>query len=310
MKRWRNRDQGATGDPAARVSTTRSATPELRGSADPEIFYPGTLAELLQIRRRHEKALVYAGGTYFVSQRAGRFVQLPSQVISLQDVEEIRRISRSERFIEIGAATPLLEILKLGHSHIPDALRSAITHIGPPAIGGLATLGGNLAIPGRLMTSTPVLALMDARAELRRQGSSRWVPVIRLHRADGSLELAQTEVIARIRVPLFPWDVQEFRRFGSELAPESNPLSFCGLAQIGNGIVEEIRIVGSAGQRMMLRNKEVEADLVGRRLPLAEREIRATVDAYGGVSQGLNPIQRDRFHRLIQWFLLTLKRTN
>ena len=156
------------------------------------------------------------------------------------------------------------------------------------------------------MTATPVLALLDARVELRRHGNARWVPVVRLHGSDGSIDIAEGEIISRIRVPLYPWNVQTFRRFGSLMAPQSHPLAFCGLARVSNGILEELRVVGSTGQSEMLRYKEIESELIGRRLPLAEREIRTAVDAFGE-SDTLDTIQQDRFQRLIQWFLLNIE---
>ena len=272
-----------------------------------KVYFPETLGELLQVHRKEPEALVYAGGTFILSQRSSRFVELPPTVISLQDVEELKRISRTERYVELGSMVPIRQIIGLGDSNIPKALHDALRHIGPPAVTGLATLGGNLAVPGRVMTGVPVLTLLDARAELRRQGGARWLPVGRIHRADGSLDLHENEVITRIRIPLYPWTTQVFRRFGSELAPDSNPLTFCGLVRANNGIVEDLRIIGSAGHPQLLRNKSMETELVGRRLPLPEREVQQAVDAYGDSDEALSSIQSDRFRRLVQRFLLNLR---
>ncbi len=272
-----------------------------------EVYFPETVGELLQIQRRHPDALIYAGGTYILSQRTGRFVELPPTVISLQEVEDLRRISRTERHIELGSMVPIRHIIDLGHQNIPRALFDALRLVGPPAVTGLATIGGNLAVAGRIMTGVPVLTLLDARAELRRQGGARWLPVGRIHRVDGSLDLHADEIITRIRIPLFPWTMQVFRRFGSEIVPDSDPLAFCGLARTSNRILEDLRITGSAGHPRMIRNKSMEAELVGRRLPLSEREVHLAVDAYGEADDELSSIQRDRFRRLARWFLSSVR---
>lgn len=271
------------------------------------VYFPETLGELLQIYRREPDSLVYGGGTFILSQRVGRFVDLPPSVISLQEVEELRRVARSERYVELGAMVPIRQIIRLGENNVPRALHEALRHIGPPAVTGLATLGGNLSVAGRIMTAVPVLTLLDCRVELRRQGGSRWLPVGRLHRADGSLDMQPFEIVTRIRVPLYPWTTQVFRRFGNELAPDSSPLTFCGLARANNRILEELRLIGSAGQPPMLRNKSMEAELVGRRLPLSERDVRTALESAGSPDEELSPIQRDRFRRLLQWFLLGLR---
>ena len=272
----------------------------------PKVYYPDTLSELLQLHRRSPTALLYAGGTYILSQRPGRFLELPSIVLSIQDVEELRRVSRTERMIELGAGMTIAEILQLGQQNIPPALYGALGSIGPPAVRGIATIGGNLAVPARLMTAVPVLMLLDARIELRRHGGVRWLPLSRVHLPDGRLDFKPGEVITRIRVPLQPWSGELFRRFGTELSPESEPLTVCGLVRVSNGIVEEIRLNGTASGRILLRSRTMEAELVGRRIPLSHRDVESAGEAFGELPTQLTDIQRDRFMRLLKWFLLNI----
>jgi xanthine dehydrogenase small subunit len=274
---------------------------------DTAVHFPVTLSELLQMYRRAPEALLYAGGTYVLSNRPGRFLALPETVISMQDVEELGRVSRTERMIELGAGMTISRALQLGVQNLPPALFAALGTIGPPAVQGIATLGGNLAIPARLMTSVPVLILLDARIELRRQGGVRWLPVSRFHLSDGRLDIKPGEVITRIRVPLQPWSGQMFRRFGTELSPESDPLTVCGLVRVSNGIVEEIRLNGTASGRTLLRSRTMEAELVGRRIPLSFREVESAGEAFGELPAQLTDIQRDRFMRLLTWFLLNIQ---
>ena len=274
----------------------------------PTVYFPDALSELLQLYRRSPTALLYAGGTHILSQRAGRFLELPSTVLSIQDVEGLRRVSRTERMIEMGSGMTIAQVLLLGEHNIPRALYAALNSIGPPAVRGIATIGGNLAIPARLMTAVPVLILLDARIELRRQGGVRWLPVSRFHLPDGRLDLKPGEVITRVRVPLQPWSGQMFRRFGTELSPESEPLTVCGLVRVSNGIVEEIRLNGTASGRTLLRSRTMEAELVGRRIPLSHREVESAGEAFGELPAELTNIQRDRFTRLLTWFLLNIPR--
>ena len=98
-----------------------------------------------------------------------------------------------------------------------------------------------------------------------------------------------------------------FRRFGTELSPESEPLTVCGLVRVSNGIVEEIRLNGTASGRTLLRSRTMEAELVGRRIPLSYREVESAADAFGELPGGLSDIQRDRFMRLLTWFLLNIQ---
>ncbi len=273
----------------------------------PRIYFPDTLNEVLHILKRTPEALIYAGGTYVLGRRQGRFVELPDAMVSLQDVQDLRRTARTERTIDIGATVPLAEIVRLGPDHLPRVLFQAATRMVPPAVRGLATLGGNLAVPDGLMTSISVLSLLDARVETRRLGHTRWTSISQLHTANGGLSIDPGTLISRVRVPLSNWNHSSFFRDGNELLPETEPLTFCALARTGNGILEDLRVAATVGGPQLIRDKNAEGELAGRRLPIPLREARAFAAEVAGPAQQLSSLQRYRLVQLAVAFVRGLR---
>jgi CO/xanthine dehydrogenase FAD-binding subunit len=266
------------------------------------VYYPETASELVQLYRRKPSAGVCAGGTFLFS---GRHSGNIGDIISLQNIEELARVSRTERYIELGSAATLAQISEIGAPHIPEALIAAIESVGPAWVRNVATIGGNVCTASPILTLVPVLQVMDCKVELRRQGHSRWIPIGRFHPLEGGTALRESEVLTRIRLPISSWDVQVFRKFGRETDPRPQALTFCGLAKTGKGVLEDFRFIFSTGESIPVRNKELEAEIAGRKLPLSEREFEVLFDGMDDLffEASLAGIQLYRARNLIRWFV-------
>ena len=277
-----------------------------RGDSNLTVYRPRGLSTVLQMLKRDPSTPLVSGGTYLTPD------ELPAaapgnKIISIHAVEEISRVTRSERFIELGAVVTVREILALGTKVIQAPLSTALHAIGTPPVQSLATIGGNLCARDRTLSLAPVLQLLEAQVELRRQGNARWIPAGRLRSSDGSLALEEGEIVTRIRVPLATWDRTLFWQSGS---PGSNDLNYhavSAVARTEKRVVEELRFVLAFGRSSVIRDRELEAEYVGRRLPLSPKEqagLRRGIEErlYGGAETPL-PLQRFRAVRLIQRFM-------
>ena len=87
-----------------------------------KVYFPATMFELHSIWSRFPDAILYAGGSSFIYGQDSYYINLPLDLISLEKLEELRRISRTERYLEIGAMVELNEVLRLGKI-VPKILR-------------------------------------------------------------------------------------------------------------------------------------------------------------------------------------------
>lgn len=271
------------------------------------IYAPTNLTELLSLHGKLPSSLIYNGGTHILREQPRKYLTLPANVINIHRVQELGKISRTERYLDIGAAVPIARILTVGSNVIPPVLGTALSTIGTPAIRNRATLGGNLCIPDRRMSTFSVYLLLDMQVELRKSGSTRWMPLNRFAAADRKIDLQRGEVLTKVRIPFAAWDFQVFKRIDREPQKPESFLSFCGLARVQRDVITDIRMAYVTSGTSVIRSREIETELVGRRVPLAGRELASIHEIMENLldsrEEPLSAFQRRRIRSIYAWFL-------
>jgi len=250
-----------------------------------DVHFPKDLAEALDILRRRPGILIFAGGTDILREQGSRGLSLPPEILCIQDLPELGRAGLSERFLEIGSAVTIAELLDLGEAALTPLLAEALRGIGNSAIRNLATIGGNLASRQRFMDSWPALACLDGLIELRDQGGSTWINVNRLVGEGGRPAFPEGGLLTRIRVPIERWDAYALRKVGPRFYPAPDTAVFAFVARAEKGILADVRIA-FAGE-LALRSQALETSLIGRSLPLSPREASSVADNYRSLGSSL-----------------------
>ncbi len=250
-----------------------------------DVHFAKDLADALDIQRRRPGILVFAGGTDILREQGGRGISLPAELLCIQSIPELRRAGLTERFLEIGAAVTVAELLELGDSALPPLLAEAVRGIGTPAVRNLATLGGNISCRSRFMDSWPALACLDGLVELRDQGGATWMNVNRLLGEDGKPSVPVGGLLTRVRIPLDRWDVHALRKVGPRSYPTPETAVFAFAARAEKGILAEVRIA-FAGE-IGLRSQALESSIIGRSLPLSSREATSIAEGYKSLAEPL-----------------------
>lgn len=235
-----------------------------------EIHYPADAASAISLLESLPDALVFAGGTSIMKDRAGRTVELPPSVLCVHRIPELRKLGRTERSLELGACVTLSEMVSQTGLNLPDPLPDVIESIGVRPLRNLATIGGNLATRDRFMSLWPILACMDAMVELRDARGSRWAKISRLVDGDGRPGFPAKTLLSRVRIPL---DTPEFRvlaRLGTPYYPGRDTANFACTAQVASGTLASFKLI-LAGERCF-RSRDTENALSGRKLPLSHRD--------------------------------------
>lgn len=240
-----------------------------------QVFTPENYTELFAAWSRFPEAQLFAGGTAFLCGQGSRLLNLPPHIISLQKMNELRRITRTERYLEIGAGVSLSEILLLGKI-VPEALLLSLKNIATAQIRNLATLGGNICCRKRPMDAVAALVALDARYELRDFSTSRWVAASKYSSFADSEK--PRELVCRIRIPLEHWDFTLYRKFGAVHVPVENGGAITFIASAQKNILSDLRLV-FAGPTLM-RDRDIETSLVGKLLPLGRKESGLFMDRW------------------------------
>jgi len=121
-----------------------------------ELFFPSSVSELFDAWNRAPEAALMAGGTSLLMRQSGEKINLEKTIISLEKMEELCRLSRTERYIEIGALVTVDRILSLGKI-IPPSISAVLEECGSLPLRTLLTIGGLTA-----SAHPPLMAAMAA----------------------------------------------------------------------------------------------------------------------------------------------------
>jgi CO/xanthine dehydrogenase FAD-binding subunit len=246
----------------------------------PAIFYPTTCAELFQVMDKNAGAMLFSEGSHaLVKQTSARFA-LPPVLVALCDIGELQRIDRTERYLEIGAAVTLNRIAGLGRV-LPEALATAIGMTDSYLARNMLTLGGVIC---RRSAPAPVVAglvALDARYEFRSGAGSEWVSAIRFsgeYHTDRGDAPHLNRCLARVRVPLETWDYTLCCDFSAKESGDTGVEFAVFLARMRKDILTELRLIFTGAS--IVRDRESELTLIGKRLPLDRKTIAVFIDSW------------------------------
>ncbi|MDR0599853.1 MAG: FAD binding domain-containing protein [Treponema sp.] len=251
------------------------------------VFRPAAFSELFSAWSRFPDAVPFAGGTALIRSAGGgtpgvlgpggnrELPELPRNILSLERIEELQRVTRTERYLEIGAMVKLNGVIALGKT-VPAALTSAIKGVAGPQLRNLATIGGNILISGDC--AAPMAAL-DARYELRGAAGSRWIaaprfPSLFFGREEGKETSAPRELLTRIRVPLDQWTRVVYRKFLPEDSRGEGGVLII-LIRNQKDVLTHIQVafvLTPPRGASLFRDKDSETFLAGKALPLDRKD--------------------------------------
>jgi CO/xanthine dehydrogenase FAD-binding subunit len=270
-----------------------------------QVFSPSSLQELFAAWTRFPGALPFAGGTELIRYQGVKTLTLPQNIISLEKIDELQRITRTERYLEIGAMVKLADIIKMGKI-VPEALRLCLEGIGGPQLRFLATIGGNICTANRRLDASAAMIALDATYELRSAQSSRWISASRFSVLPGPLAFNPQELLTRIRIPLDQWNYTAYRKFGNRDAGKAGG-ALVFIIKNPKNILTDIRIV-FAGEGI-LRDKNNESLLIGKQLPLNRRDAADFVEHWKTYLSALDspaPIVRSGILKFIESLIFNL----
>ncbi|GMO22188.1 MAG: hypothetical protein Pg6A_09470 [Termitinemataceae bacterium] len=232
------------------------------------VFYPASSNELLAELGRHPEASLFSGSAAWLQKQTGRLFSLPESIITMHGIDELRKIDRTERYLEIGSMVTLNKLLNLGKI-VPEALVLSLKKTATHFLRNLTTVGSCVC---RRWTPEPFVAslvALDSRYELRSAGFNRWISASQFCSKAIEEIMNQNEFLSRIRVPLEDWDYTLCRDFSAKESGDNCNEFAVFLARIQKDILTDVRLIFSGAT--ILRDRSFELSISGSRLPLDKR---------------------------------------
>jgi aerobic carbon-monoxide dehydrogenase medium subunit len=180
-----------------------------------EWLAPSTLREAIALRaERGEEATVIAGGT-FVGILINQGLLVPSALLSLGDVAELRGIEVVEGELRLGATVTHRAVERDPRVRAGwPMLARAFSLVASPRVRNQATVGGVLADADYASDPPAALQALGARAVLGSPGGERAVPVEELILGWYETCIRPEELLVEVRVPPSP-ALAVYRKFRS-----------------------------------------------------------------------------------------------
>ncbi len=212
-----------------------------------------------------------AGATGFINKQTDNIIDLPENVLDLNSLKELKLITKTERYFEFGSLVDLNSILELGQRSMSKILYDAIRKIGNHSVRNLATIGGNIATANPVAGLFLPLLALDAKLELKTATETEWVPFARYIDESFDEERNKKFVITRIRIPNETWTNSVFTRIGEDGYIGKDSASFLFSIRLNKNILSDMRLLFAS--KSLIREKEFDNLLLGRSLPLSERDV-------------------------------------
>lgn len=228
-----------------------------------------------------------------------RIDDIPSACISIRNIKELKEINRHERYIDVGPAATLSDIINIGQNHLPAILYDALTCIANPIIRNMASIGGNICSEGHKLTLYAPLMALDAKLTFKNQNETI---TENLHTFK---EIPQGFVLTNIRIPIADADISIFRRIGPEHSITQQSASYAFIANTEKNSIINCRLA-FAGP-FIFQSKDFENALIGRRLPLTQKDIEEITDMVAvefqkaATDQMISDVVKQQFFNLVRY---------
>lgn len=284
----------------------------LEGVRSPLVYTPRSVNEFATIIARHPHAVIWAGGTYLMSRPQYYPSEANDGIIDLAAMEELKRITRNDRYVEIGAMVTAGQLLSAGRLLLPSLLQQTLRSLGTQIVRRQITVGGSLCIVGERLSLATALAILPATAEIKRfdgnKATTHWVAVSKLYDKEGMLTIAdQPFLLTRIRIGLEFGDFQRFLLFGDAVR---NPLE-CGIVAFHakreqNGLSKAQFSVAFPRKAFHI-SRDLESKLSGVALPIHPERVNTLsyelVAELTKMHHAISDLQLERVRRIFESFL-------
>ncbi|HOE84466.1 MAG TPA: FAD binding domain-containing protein [Sphaerochaeta sp.] len=282
------------------------------GVRSPLIYTPRSLSEFATVIGRHPQAILWAGGTYLMSRSDYYPTEARDGIIDLSYMEELKRITRTDRYVEIGAMVTARQLLSAGRLLLPPILQQTLSSIGTQIVRRQVTVGGSLCISDARFSLSTTLAILAATAEVKRYDNGKvtthWIPIAKLYEKDGKLNLgAKNALLTRIRIGLEFGDFQRFVVFGDPIRRSDE----CGIVALQakreqNGLSKVQFCVTFPGKAFHI-SKDIESKLSGSALPIHPEKVNILshelVAELTKMHSTISELQLERARRIFESFL-------
>tara|TARA_Y100000590_G_scaffold47924_1_gene50813 strand:+ start:4836 stop:6275 length:1440 start_codon:yes stop_codon:yes gene_type:complete len=164
-------------------------------------FAPQYIQELKKILKKNNNVDFLSGGTD-LSLRITKERKDINSIIYMNSIKELHYIKNNNKYIEVGASTPLIELESYIKQYYQDFTK-ILKRYGSPQIRNVATVAGNIATASPIGDCLPLLLSLDAKIILKDLKKTKILFLDDFFISYRKTKLKKGQFIHSIRIPLF-----------------------------------------------------------------------------------------------------------
>ncbi|ADM10357.1 hypothetical protein PB2503_11559 [Parvularcula bermudensis HTCC2503] len=254
-------------DSLARTSPLAYRYDEPATATTKHFFAPKSLAALLSLKATYPNATLVAGATD-VALWVNKDFRVLIEIISVNDVEELRSVTEDDTVLTIGAGVRYTDALGPLVALYP-AFGRFLSRLGATQVRNSGTIGGNIANGSPIGDSPPALIALGATLVLASSSGERRLPLEEFFLDYGKQDLRPDEIVKAIIVPKrSPDQLVAFRKISKRFDQDISAVCGAFSLHVSEGIIRSARVAFGGMAATPRRAHGCEAALAGARLSM------------------------------------------
>jgi len=251
---------------------------------DKKYFAPRYVQELKKILKKNINAHLLSGGTDLSLAVTKERKDIDS-IIYMNSIEELNYIKNTNKYIEVGASTPLTKFENYIEKYYPD-FNSILKRYGSVQIRNVATIAGNIATASPIGDTLPLLLSLDAKVVLKSTKKTKVVSLNNFFLDYRRTKLKKGQFIESIKIPFFPRNIFKAykisKRFDDDISSVCASFNF----EISNKKIKNVKIAYGGMASIPKRAKHCERVLLNSTItePIIEKAKKALEQDFKPIS--------------------------
>ena len=257
-------------------------------------FAPRYVQELKKILKKNVNADFLSGGTD-LSLGITKERKDINSIIYMNSIRELNYINNNNKYIEVGATTPLIDLENYIKKYYPDFTK-ILKRYGSPQIRNVGTIAGNIATASPIGDCLPLLLSLNAQVILQDLKKTKILFLEDFFIGYRKTKLKKGQFIHSIRIPLYKKNIFKAYKVSKRFDDDISSVCAAFNLQIIKNKIEVIRIAYGGMAAIPKRAKFCEKILLNSFVN--EETINKAKDALEKDFQPINDMRASGFYRM------------
>ena len=262
---------------------------------DKRYFAPRYVQELKRIIKKNINAYLLSGGTD-LSLLVTKERKDINSIIYMNSIDELNYIKNNNKYIEVGASTPLIKFENYIQKYYPD-FNSILKRYGSVQIRNVATIAGNIATASPIGDTLPLLLSLDAKVVLKSIKKTKVVPLNNFFLDYRKTKLKKGQFIESVKIPLFPKNIFKAYKISKRFDDDISSVCASFNLEMINKKIKNIKIAYGGMASIPKRAKNCEKVLLNS--PVTDQIIEKAKKALEQDFKPINDMRASGKYRII-----------